>query len=107
MGAQLLDVLHQIPRGVVLDTRVRGGPPCPTLIEQHHPIRRRIEELPMKRRAAGARSAVKKDGGEALGIPAHLVGKPVSARHRQHAGVVRSDGRIKRNARVHAPCEPL
>src|SRR5690606_10566222 len=77
MLAQLLEVVDQVPGGIVLQPargrRLAGAP----LVEQHDPVRARIEEAPHERAAPGARAAMQHDGGLAVRVAAKLAVKLV------------------------------
>ena len=93
------DVRDQVCGGVVAQLAERRRLAGTALVEQDDPVARRIEEAPMHRRQARARSAVQEDHGNAVRIPAFLHmervqgidGKPVRA-VRRDLGIQRAHG---------------
>src|SRR5262245_38407696 len=70
---------------------MRPASAATTLIEQHHAVRRRVEQPPMPRRTPRAGTAVKNDGRLAPGIAAHLPVDEITASDLQHALRMRFD----------------
>src|SRR5262249_55193101 len=94
MRPQLLDVVDQVPGGVLLE---RGGGralPAAALVEQHHPVAPRVEEAPHVRRRAAAGAPVEEHDRFPIGMPALLVSDLVERRDAQPAGVVRLARRV-------------
>ena len=93
--ADALDVGDEVPGGVVLDAGVRARPAAAALVEQDHPVVRRVEEPPHPRRAAAARPAVQHHHRRAVGPAALLDIDPVAAGHLHHLLAERLDRRIE------------
>ena len=85
MAAQGFDVAHQMLRRVLVHARCRRRTPGAALIEQHDPIDRGIEEPPMRRIAAGARSSMQEHRRATGRVAAQLVDEPMSAGNFEHA----------------------
>jgi len=73
MATQSLDVAHDMLRGVLVHAGDRRGTAGAALIEQHDPVRRGIEEAPMRRIAAGTGAAVQEHRRSTGRIAAQLV----------------------------------
>ena len=86
--AQLFDVGHQVPGGVVHQVGVRGRPAGAALVEQDDPVGLGIVETPHLGPAARARPAVQQHHRLALGVAALFVIQPVAAVRLQEAAVV-------------------
>ncbi|CFP67388.1 Uncharacterised protein [Bordetella pertussis] len=71
-GAQVLDVGHQVPGGVVLQAGVRQRAAAAALVEQQHVVAARVEQLAVHRRAAAARAAMQEYRRLALRVAAQL-----------------------------------
>src|SRR5690606_37071965 len=91
--AQLLEVRHQVPGGVLLEARVRRAAPATALIEQDDAIDGGIEEPPLFRVGAAARAAVDEHHGFALRIARLLEIDVVQRGHREHPALERFDRR--------------
>ena len=61
VGAHPLDVVHEVPRGVVLHVGVRRALAAAALVEQHDAVGVGVEEAPLPRGGAGTRPAVQHD----------------------------------------------
>jgi hypothetical protein len=93
--AEPLHVGDEVPRGVVLERRVRAALARASLVEEDDPVGGRIEEPPLERLGARARPAVDEEDGPALGVPALLVVELVERRDLELPLLVRPDGRIE------------
>ncbi len=94
--SESLDVRDQVRRRVarqvdVGPARVRGAPAAVPLVEQDDPVRLRIEQPRLPRRAARARPAVQHDCGLAKRIPACLPVHEVAVAHVEQAVLERLD----------------
>src|SRR6185295_5522392 len=87
--AQALDVRDEMLRGVVLQLAERRGAAGSALIEYDDTVVRRIEEAPVRRRRAGAGSAVEKEHRSPVRVPALLPVHGVRAVEPQLARAVR------------------
>jgi hypothetical protein len=92
--------------GVLVHARHRRRASGAALIEQHELVHRRIEELPMRWIAAGARAAVQEHRGTARWIAAQLVGEAMPVGDFEHAGFEWLDRRIE-IAKGFVHCEEL
>src|SRR5690606_40530380 len=91
LATQLLDVLDEVPGGVVHEVGVRGGAPGAALVEQHDAILRRVVETAHLCAAAAAGAAVQQHHRLAVRIAALLVVELVAAIDLEGAGLVGLD----------------
>ena len=94
--AQPLDVVDEVPRGVVDKVGVRHRTPAAALVEQNDAVLGRIVESPHLRAASGAGTAMQQHHGFALRIAALFVIERVARIDCQPAGVVGLDVGIQR-----------
>ena len=80
--AQRLDVLDQMPGGVLLGAAERDRAPAAALVGEDDAIELRIEEPPMQRLRMAPRTAVEKDRRKATRIAALLEMNGMPATHR-------------------------
>src|SRR6056297_50180 len=66
--ADAFDIRHEVPRRIVLDTRMRLGAPASALIEQDDAIYVRVEIPPHCRAAPSAGPAMQDDNGQSIGV---------------------------------------
>ncbi len=86
--AQPLDIGHQMPGGVVVQTGVRTGAATAALIEQQNLVALGIEQLAMMRRDAAARPAMNEDRRFPVRVAAQLPVDPVAIPSVQPTAVV-------------------
>ncbi|KAG1190673.1 hypothetical protein G6F35_013892 [Rhizopus arrhizus] len=95
LGAQALDIGHQVPGRVVVQAGVRLGTAATALIEQQHVVALRIEQLTMHGRTTAARAAMQEDGGLAVRIARHFPIDLVAVAGIQDAVAVGFDWRVE------------
>ncbi len=95
MTAQGLQVGDQMSGRVIDDVGMRRRAPAAALVEDDDPVEARVEETAVRRRGAGAGSAVQKDHGHATRIAGLLPVHDMTIVERQHAGRERLDVRIQ------------
>jgi hypothetical protein len=93
MRAQLLHIVDQMDRGVVLDLAEREGPAAAALVEDHDPVEGRVEEPAVGGVGAGARPAVEEHDRDTFRIAALLIVHPMGRGEGQEACVVGLDFR--------------
>ncbi len=98
MGPQRFHVRDEIPRGVVVEARVRDAATAPALIEEDDAIRAGVEESALLWVAAAAGTAVDEDDGLAVRVAGLLVVNRVHRRDAQRSAVVRFDVRVEGSA---------
>ena len=63
-----LNIVHQIPRSILLNTRIRQRAACSTLVNQHDLVTLRIEKAAMQRTTTASRATVQENHRFALRI---------------------------------------
>src|SRR5690606_28216455 len=91
LDPQRLDVLDQVPRGVVDQVRIRGGAAATALVEQHDPVLLRVVEATHLVAAAATRPTVQQHHRFAFRVPALLVLERVALVDGKGTGVVGLD----------------
>jgi hypothetical protein len=94
MFAQALDVRNKMPRRIVFKRRVWSASSRAPLIEENHPIGRRVKELAVLWLKAGAWPSMKEHDWLTLGITALLIIEFMNRRNSQAACAEGFDGRI-------------
>src|SRR6478672_3813369 len=95
MLAQLLDIVDEMPGGVLVDAGMRRRAPASALVEQHDAVAVRIVIASHDGGRAAAGAAMQQHGGFAVGISAFLVVKFVKGRDLEPSRAVRNDLRIE------------
>mmetsp|Transcript_47680 Transcript_47680/g.93123 ORF Transcript_47680/g.93123 Transcript_47680/m.93123 type:complete len:266 (-) Transcript_47680:151-948(-) len=96
---QRLEVLHEVPGGVVGEVGGRRRPPCSSLVDQDDAVALRIEEAAVTLRAPPAGPTVDEHHRLAVPVAALLVVDRVARAHVQPAGVVGFDRGVQRAER--------
>ena len=104
-GADRLHVRDQIPGGVGGDAGMGPRPAAAALVEQHHPIGRRVEVPPHRRAAAAPRPAMDHDHRDPVRVAALFHIDPVPAADVQHALIEGVDRCVQNLRRGFLACE--
>src|SRR5581483_5468381 len=107
MLAQTLDILDQVPGGVLFERGMRRRPAAAALIEQHDAIAARIVIAAHHRVDAAARAAMQQNGGLAGGRAAFLEIDLVQVRDSEPSRTIGHDLGIEREPRLMGSLLPV